>query len=267
MVMIQNLLYQGRASRPLFFTSLFGGRFWTLLLCLLLGLFAQCSGGGGGGESGGSPSPSPSPGPGPSPGGPAGLPGCDPDPRCAGLAMGIVTDFHAGDGAATGNGTTTGPYLICTYEQLKNITNPPRAGMPSADYLTNQYYVLGDNIDASPSWSQGTGGCTAYNGSNSAAADCKGWAPIGNGSYNFKGSFDGRACIISKLYINISSAEQYIYAGLFGWVDSDSSSTPPFNSLINNVKLTELSVTTSSTYTWNINKPLLCWRACGLSKG
>ena len=68
-----------------------------------------------------------------------------PDPDCLGEAEG---DFQAGEG------TEAKPYLVCTYEQLKKIGE----GL-------DKHYELGNKIDASPSWGEGTGGCMAYDGS------------------------------------------------------------------------------------------------------
>ena len=140
-------------------------------------------------------------------------------PDCLGEAEG---DFQAGEG------TEACPYLISTYEQLKKIGE----GL-------DKHYELGNNIDASPSWGEreGAGSCTAYNGSNADTADCAGWVPLGD-SRQFRGSFDGRDYIISKLYANVSSASGSTYAGLFGYLHGNAS--------ISNVGLTELRIRGSS---------------------
>ena len=81
-------------------------------------------------------------------------------------------------------------------------------------------YVLGSNIDASStsSWNSGAG-----------------WTPIGNGSANFLGIFDGLGHIVSGLYINNSPGA---YQGLFGYTEAFS--------IIKNLGLTNVSITGGS---------------------
>ena len=146
--------------------------------------------------------------------------GPQPDPRCLGEAEG---DFQAGEG------TEASPYLVCTYEQLKKIGE----GL-------DKHYEQGNNINASPSWGEreGAGSCTAYNGSNADTADCAGWVPLGDSS-PFRGSFNGRGYVISKLYANVSSDSGNAYAGLFGYLHGNAS--------ISNVGLTELRIESTNT--------------------
>ena len=90
----------------------------------------------------------------------------------------------------TGFGTLTSPMTICHYQGLKDIAN----GL-------NKHYILGSDIDAMNSWSEGTADCTPYDGTTIAASNpCGGMTPLGV----FTGSLDGRDHLISHLYINAS---------------------------------------------------------------
>ncbi len=100
-------------------------------------------------------------------------------------------DIVPGQPIALGDAPSV-PIIISTYAQLKTVKN----GL-------DKHYRLGNNIDASPSWSEGASNCVAYNGSNGSTATCTGFTPIGNSHTNsFTGSFDGAGHKITKLYIN-----------------------------------------------------------------
>ena len=63
--------------------------------------------------------------------------------------------------ACTSGGTgdsESDPKVICTYSELNTI----RADVNGSGDIVNQYYALGVDIDASPSWSEGSPGCGAY---------------------------------------------------------------------------------------------------------
>ena len=140
-----------------------------------------------------------------------------PDPDCLGEAEG---DFQAGEG------TEASPYLVCTYEQLKKIGE----GL-------DKHYEQGNKIDASPSYGEGEDSCNAYNGMTDTVlmdSHCAGWIPLGDSSDQFRGSFNGRGYVISKLYANVSSDSGNAYAGLFGYLHGNAS--------ISNVGLTELRI-------------------------
>ena len=94
---------------------------------------------------------------------------------------------------------------ITTCTELQNIR----------DDLGGEYY-LGNDID-----------CTGTSGWNGGA----GFVPIGNGSNNFTGTFDGQGYKITGLYINRSSSD---FVGLFGLTNSGSE--------IKNVGLEEVNV-------------------------
>ena len=137
-----------------------------------------------------------------------------PDSACSGPAQ--ASGFNGGDG------TATNPWLICTYTQLGNIRNS-----------LNSHYKLGQNIDASASWSAGSekepgadadSNCTPFDGSNENIGDvCTGHAPIGSADNCdstddiadtcFQGQLDGNGFAIRDLH---ASAGIRQYDGLFG---------------------------------------------------
>ena len=107
----------------------------------------------------------------------------------------------------TGN-TASDPKIICNYGELKGIA-------------LDKHYALGNNIDATASWSEGAADCLAYDGvtlpvSNSMATPptvaCTGMPPLGT----LTGSFDGRNFEIRHVYINDSNGK----VGLFREIDS-----------------------------------------------
>ena len=99
-------------------------------------------------------------------------------------------------------GTASNPITICNYNDLKNIQN----GL-------HQHYVLGGNIDASASWSEGDENCNAYNGTAIASTNpCSGMTPLGR----FTGSFNGNGHQINDLYINASQLSAGLFSELSG---------------------------------------------------
>ena len=127
-----------------------------------------------------------------------------------GLADGQVqiTATHGGatkttmvkKGCATGGSGANGddPITICNYNDLRNIAN----GL-------EKHYILGTNIDARASWSEGAPGCTPYDGSSVAAINpCSGLLLLGQ----FSGSLDGKDYQISNLYINIARDNGGLFA-------------------------------------------------------
>ncbi len=93
--------------------------------------------------------------------------------------------------ALTGTGTELDPYLISTYQNLKEIKNSP-----------DSYYKLTANIDASASKTENDG---------------RGFEPIVGSTTAFTGTFDGQNFIIENLWINDPTLYR---AGLFGNVSS-----------------------------------------------
>ncbi len=99
---------------------------------------------------------------------------------------------------ASGWGTESSPYTITSWEQLQNINF-------NSQTLTNQYYYsLSNNLTTS------TTGYSTY--ASSSANGGKGWDPIGDGTHDFEGSFEGNGYIIDSVYINRDNN----YVGLFG---------------------------------------------------
>ena len=92
----------------------------------------------------------------------------------------IVSNVDLAIEYENGNGTKENPYIITNVEQLKGII-----------YDLNAYYELGNDIDLTD-------------------VD---WTPIGNTTYNFKGTLDGKNKKISNLTID-GTAD---YVGLFGY--------------------------------------------------
>ena len=117
----------------------------------------------------------------------------DPDSRC--LSTEQLSGFNGGDG------TEADPYLICNYVQLSKVR-----------YDLDDHYKLGQDIDASASWSEGADACAAYDGSTVPSSNaCKGWVSVGNHTNYFVGSFNGAGHAIQNLYQNRTGQ----YAGLF----------------------------------------------------
>ncbi len=91
------------------------------------------------------------------------------------------------------------PKWICSYSELNEINKKDSS---------ERYYVLGVDIDARASWSEGEDGCEPYNGRViSGTNPCSGWELL-----DMSGGFDGRGHSIENLYIHSSRP----YVGLFG---------------------------------------------------
>jgi len=103
-----------------------------------------------------------------------------------------------------GDGTLSDPYVITNLTELQNV---------SADL--GAHYRLGNDIDAS-----GTYGWA------------EGFAPIGNGSSPFNGTFEGRGFVISGLYIDRPSTDN---VGLFGMLKS--------SAVVKNITLIDVNIT------------------------
>jgi filamentous hemagglutinin family protein len=101
----------------------------------------------------------------------------------------------------SGLGTSANPYTIKNWTQLQNINN--------SNILTQNYYFqLLNNLSNTTSGYTNLASLTANGGA--------GWNSLGNGSAQFKGTFDGLGHSISDLYINRSSTD---YIGLFGYTN------------------------------------------------
>ena len=99
-----------------------------------------------------------------------------------------------------GDGTESNPFQIATAEELAWFRDYVNSGNKSA------CAKLADNIDLS-------GFCHAADESKNI--DELSWEPIGNDTYNYKGTFDGNGKTISNLYIKTDLKE---YTGFFGYV-------------------------------------------------
>ena len=99
-------------------------------------------------------------------------------------------DLDASD--LEGSGTADNPYVITNASELQAMEND-----------LNANYILGNDIDASATaqWNNGAG-----------------FDPVGDGSGDFTGNFDGQQFSISQLTINRGSSGEEV--GLFGEVDS-----------------------------------------------
>ena len=112
----------------------------------------------------------------------------------------VTTDVTRCVGSGDGTSVSS-PHWICNYDDLKD--------MFSAN--TRKYFVVGMDIEAGESWSEGDANCGVYDGTDIHDTDpCSGWIPL-NGSIT-SGEFDGKGHIIRDLYIN--SDEDKV--GLFG---------------------------------------------------
>ena len=96
-----------------------------------------------------------------------------------------------------GKGTSDNPYILCTYEDLRDK-------LQDANNLSS-HFAMYANIDARESWAEnppsGMTSCIAFDGNNQATATCEGWEPVGDDTTPFTGSFDGRGQSISNLWI------------------------------------------------------------------
>ena len=124
----------------------------------------------------------------------------------------ITNPVQKGCVSGGGDGSSAeDPIIVCNYTDLNNIRND----------LT-KHYALGQDIDASNSWEEGSnvddgnGGitaCTPYDGNlDTELTDsyCSGMDPLGG---NFEGSLDGQNYKIESLYINANK----VLVGLVGY--------------------------------------------------
>lgn len=103
---------------------------------------------------------------------------------------------------AGGDGTTSNPYLIEDAADLNAVRNN----------LTASYKLINDiDLNISP-----------YN-------EGEGWTPIGNGTNNFTGVFDGNGYIVKNLFIN----SLINYVGFFGLIN---------NAIIKNIRLENVNI-------------------------
>ncbi len=119
---------------------------------------------------------------------------------------------------AYGSGTSSDPYLICSWEQLNNVR----------EKLSSSFLLVND-LDSSSTGYADFASDTANNG--------VGWLSIGNELNPFVGIFNGGDYSISDLYIDSSGTS----AGLFGFTNS---------AILSNVNLLDVTaVEQSANYT------------------
>ena len=110
---------------------------------------------------------------------------------------------------SSGDGTSSSsPHWVCEYEGLKNMFS----------VNTRKYFILGRDIDARDSWTEGQAGCGAYDGSDIHDTDpCSGWTPLNVNDSISDGEFDGQDYTIRNLYINSDTKKDTKkLVGLFG---------------------------------------------------
>ncbi len=102
--------------------------------------------------------------------------------------------------APSGSGTQADPYIIASLDNLAWLQDFVQRYEYSSSNAWSYYYKQTADIDASTSSSWNSG---------------KGFTPIGNGSVQFNGTYDGNGHTISGLYISLSA---YEYVGMFGYI-------------------------------------------------
>ena len=111
---------------------------------------------------------------------------------------------------SSGDGSVGNPYKISTAAELAWFRDHVNSGNNSISA------ELTENIDLAEF-------CHAKDGTQ--YTDELSWAPIGNSTYQYLGTFDGKGKTISNLYINATSN----YTGFFGYADRGSIKNITFN--------------------------------------
>ena len=117
-------------------------------------------------------------------------------------SVSVTADIHKGCISLEESGAVTDPIVVCNYNGLMAINN-----------ARHKYYILGQDIDASASWSENesSASCTAYDGTTIASSTpCSGMPPIGR----FTGGLDGDGYQITNLYMNASLEGMGLFADL-----------------------------------------------------
>jgi hypothetical protein len=112
-------------------------------------------------------------------------------PPIFGLTLLTQIMAYATGGTMAGGGTTTDPFLVADYADLKVVGT-------TDDYTLSAVYRLVHDIDASPSAAENSGA---------------GFVPIGSGTANFTGTFHGAGHAIKNLHINRADTD---FVALFG---------------------------------------------------
>ena len=117
-----------------------------------------------------------------------------------------------------GNGSADNPYKISTAAELAWFRDQVNSGNNRISA------TLTEDIDLAEF-------CHAKDGTK--YTDELSWAPIGNSTYQYLGTFDGKGKTISNLYINATPRD---YAGFFGYADNGSIKNITFD----NAKVTSI---------------------------
>lgn len=111
-----------------------------------------------------------------------------------------------------GTGTAEDPYQIANESELSLMSEKINNDESARDY-SKCHYILTDDISLND---------TANYQSWSKDAPKYSWKPIGTGTYNFNGTFDGNGHTISGMYINVNNDDEKSIDnkfGLFGSVE------------------------------------------------
>ncbi len=107
-----------------------------------------------------------------------------------------------------GDGSEASPYQIATAADLITLSRT------SGDWAKHYIQTADIEFDANEAlvdWDAD---------GNPDGIDTSGFTPIGNGSSNFTGSYDGDGHTISNLFIDIDGTSSSTYVGLFGYVNT-----------------------------------------------
>ncbi|MCL2290892.1 MAG: InlB B-repeat-containing protein, partial [Bacteroidetes bacterium] len=107
------------------------------------------------------------------------------------------TDIECEELFCGGDGSAGSPYLICNAQQLDNVR-----------LALNKHFKLNNDIDLTDYLAIGGEGYTQWGD--------EGWEPIGEGDYEFTGTFNGAGYKITGLWIDRAGSERI---GLFGSID------------------------------------------------
>ena len=103
---------------------------------------------------------------------------------------------------SVGDGSAENPYRIGTAEELYGFAHIVNGGNASANAILTADITVNENVIYE------YGGQLTDNTGNFAV-----WTPIGSSDNPYTGTFDGKNCTVSGLYINSSDS----LCGLFGW--------------------------------------------------
>ena len=120
--------------------------------------------------------------------------------HCIDLLGGIEDPDGSGLGFCFGGGlgTREEPLTLCSYESFRKIR--------TRENWQNQHYLMGGDIDATPSWRENSTGapCIPFDGTTAGGgSDCTGFTPFDLNGGEFNGTFDGGGYAIYNLFIDV----------------------------------------------------------------